>query len=75
MQIMYIRVSYNNSSNDLNNMLSVLRKCKGAFCCLIFDMLSIRDLKPFIEHTIGLAKSQIFYVITSIVFDLLLYDT
>ena len=56
----HIREDHAGDLNDLAAKFRVLRKCKGKFDCLIFEMVYIRDLKPSLNKQSDSMKSKLF---------------
>ncbi len=46
LEINHLRDAHNQSNNDLNKQFTILKKCRGKFECLIYEMLFIQEMKP-----------------------------
>ena len=42
----HLRDGHNQNNKDLNDQFTILKKCRGKFECLIYEMLFIQERKP-----------------------------
>ncbi|KAL9988968.1 hypothetical protein ACROYT_G003467 [Oculina patagonica] len=56
----HLRDAHNQSNKDLNNQFTILKKCRGKFECLIFEMLFIQELKPKLNTQSDSIKAKLF---------------
>ena len=50
-----MRDAHNQRNKDLQEQLTILKKCRGKFECLIYEMLFIQEKK---EHSVWLNQSK-----------------
>ena len=51
----HMRDAHNQRNKDLQEQLTILKKCRGKFECLIYEMLFIQEKK---EHSVWLNQSK-----------------
>ncbi|KAL9986111.1 hypothetical protein ACROYT_G000191 [Oculina patagonica] len=56
----HLRDAHNQSNKDLNKQFTILKKCRGKFECLIFEMLFIQELKPKLNTQSDSIKAKLF---------------
>ena len=60
-----MKESHNLGTDDISNCFKVLRKCRGKFDCLIFEMLYIRKIKPSRDVQSDSLRAKLFDVLYS----------
>ena len=56
----HTRDNHGESSSRIENCFSILRKCRGKYECLLYEMLYIRELKPSLNTQSDSIRSKLF---------------
>ena len=56
----HMRDNHGESSSKIENCFSILRKCRGKYECLLYEMLYIRELKPSLNTQSDSIRSKLF---------------
>ena len=58
----HLRDSHNQENKDLTEQFTMLKKCRGKFECLIYEMLFIQEKKPKLNTQSDSIKAKLFVV-------------
>ena len=56
----HLRDSHNQKNKDLTEQFTILKKCRGKFECLIYEMLFIQEKKPKLNTQSDSIKAKLF---------------
>ena len=56
----HLRDSHNQKNKDLTEQFTILKKCRGKFECLIYEMLFIQETKPKLNTQSDSIKAKLF---------------
>ena len=56
----YLRDAHNQRNKDLREQFTILKKCRGKFECLIYEMLLIQEVKPKLNTQSDSIKAKLF---------------
>ena len=56
----HLRDSHNQKNKDLTEQFTILKKCRGKFECLIYEMLFIQEMKPKLNIQSDSIKAKLF---------------
>ncbi|XP_073258104.1 uncharacterized protein [Porites lutea] len=56
----HLRDSHNQKNKDLTEQFTILKKCRGKFECLIYEMLFIQEMKPKLNTQSDSIKAKLF---------------
>ena len=56
----HLRDSHNQENKDLTEQFTILKKCRGKFECLIYEMLFIQEKKPKLNTQSDSIKAKLF---------------
>ena len=56
----HLREALNQRSKDLQEQFTILKKCRGKFKCLIYEMLFIQEKKPELNTQSDSIKAKLF---------------
>ena len=56
----HMREHHGESTSRIENCFSILRKCRGKYECLLYEMLYIRELKPSLNTQSDSINSKLF---------------
>ena len=56
----HLRDSHNQENKDLTKKFTILKKCRGKFECLIYEMLFIQEKKPKLNTQSDSIKAKLF---------------
>ena len=56
----HLRDSHNQKNKDLTEQFTILKKCRGKFECLIYEMLFIQGMKPKLNTQSDSIKAKLF---------------
>ena len=56
----HLRDAHNQRNNDLREQFTILKKCRGKFECLIYEMVFIQEMKPELNTQSDSIKAKLF---------------
>ena len=56
----HFRVKHSSAAKDLSNKLSILKKCKSKFDCLVFEIFFINELRPSLNVQSDSLRANVF---------------
>ena len=56
----HLRDAHNQRNKDLQEQFTILKKCRGKFECLIYEMLFIQEMKPKLNTQSDSIKAKLF---------------
>ena len=66
----HLQTQHGNNRTKTDHLFKVLKRCNSKFDCLVYEMLYIKDVKPFlnVQHASRLHSRQTFYMTLSYIF-------